>query len=89
MLGVGPLLRIWGNIGEKMSNFGAVDMTGAGIGGLPGTAAAAQAEIKKIQTERNEKSDHPLNDQRNPGYREAADRWAALHKIAYPEKGGG
>ena len=85
-LGTGPLLRIWGAVGEKIANFGVMDGGGGG-GGMATTPATALAEIKKIQRQRNEKADHPLNSNRHPNYQEAAAHWAALHKIAYPEKG--
>lgn len=87
MLQMGGLLRVWGEIGQKISNFGARDMSSGGAHGLPGTPQQALSEIKKITEARASDPKHPLNDQRNVGYKDAAAHWAALHKIAYPDRG--
>lgn len=49
------------------------------------SAEEAIAEIAKIREARSKDKKHPLNDKANPGYKEAAKRFADLHRIAYPD----
>lgn len=51
-----------------------------------GTSQAdALAEIAKIRAARAADRKHPLNDKGNPGYKDAAKRFAELYRIAYPD----
>ena len=45
----------------------------------------AVKEIAKIRADRAKDKKHPLNDKSNPGYKEAAAHFQALHRIAYPD----
>jgi hypothetical protein len=88
MVGTAPFMHIWGAVGQAISNFSALDGSAGGALGLGGmTPQAAKAELAKIREARAKDDSHPLNNRRNPGYKDAQERWEALIKIANPEPG--
>lgn len=86
MLQTGPLLRIWGDIGARISNFGGADMGGGGADVY--TPNGAQAEIRKMRADAADPK-NPLADKKHPQHKEYSEKFERLHKVAYPEGQGG